>query len=135
MGDTVVKLIKDATIWVGEITVLPNDEVSAVRRLKHGLYKASLGLIEPKGHLADEESGGKDDKHSKIRDIPPGLIKLFGNGGNDSGGEGGQRHQNEEMQDRMAEDFEAAEKQNEEEARELGDVPAEGQYNYFTPLI
>jgi potassium channel subfamily K len=44
MGDTVVKAIKDCTLWVGKVTVLPGEQGATVV-IKHGLRKVvSLSL-------------------------------------------------------------------------------------------
>jgi len=79
MGDTVIKVVKDFTIWIGEITVIPSENSSIMERLKFGLYKASLGLV-PLDHSTDEASADREDE--SVRDIErfqtrnPGLFKL-----------------------------------------------------------
>src|SRR2546423_9399842 len=43
MGDTVIQLIKDLTIWLGEVTVLPSESSSIRQSLKIGLMKLTGG--------------------------------------------------------------------------------------------
>ena len=124
MGDTVVKSIKDATIWVGEITVLPSDEDTIANRLKHGVSKATLGQFDPRnpaGH--DVEQGNVDsDGDSGYKELHPGLVKLFGN-------VTGKRRANakdRKTNDRFAADFEEKEKKDESEARDQGNQWQQG---------
>lgn len=56
MGDTVVKGIRDLTIYLGEFTVLPG-EASTKDRLKHSTYKLTNGKLFTKGPMMDEPPG------------------------------------------------------------------------------
>jgi len=121
MGDTVVKTIKDVTIWLGEISVLPSDENSTKERLKHGIYKATLGKAASPHE--DVENGSDEAGASGYQELHPGLTKLFKRGG--------RRRQAPDKQDRanqdhMAKDFEDAEKKDESDARDKGDRWEEG---------
>jgi potassium channel subfamily K, other eukaryote len=132
MGDTVVKLVKDFTIWLGEITVLPSDDDTLGNRLKHGVYKATMGNLDLRNKKGDIENGdGDSDAGSSIREMPPGLTKIFRNG----------RHKPKESMrdrkagDRLAADFEASEKREEDVAREKGEKWEEDEHHYRRVLI
>lgn len=64
MGDTVVKGIRDLTIYLGEFTVLPG-EASTKDRLKHSGYKLTNGKIFTKGPMMDEPPGFLGEKHDE----------------------------------------------------------------------
>ena len=49
MGNTVIQLIKDVTIWLGEVTVLPSESVSIRQSLKFGVIKLTGGKIDVQG--------------------------------------------------------------------------------------
>lgn len=118
MGDTVVKAIKDATIWLGEITVLPSDESSARERLQHGLHKATMGKVS--SPHPDIEDGSEED--AGFQELHPGLARLFRAGGE-------QRRPDKRYRanrDELAKDFEQSEKVDESEARDHGDRLEEG---------
>jgi potassium channel subfamily K len=118
MGDTVVKAIKEVTIWLGEITVLPSDENSTRERLQHGLYKATLGKVSsphPDVEDAAEEGAGFQEMH-------PGLARLFRVGGEKRQPDKRDRANREEL----AKDFEQSEKVDESEARDQGNRLEEG---------
>lgn len=113
MGDTVVKAIKDATIWLGEITVLPSDESSMKDRLKHGIYRSTLGKVGSPHSNAESMAGAE----SGFQELHPGLAKLFRMGG------GGDRQYDTRPganQDELAKDFEQSERIDESEARKEG---------------
>lgn len=57
MGDTVVKLIRDATLWFGEITVLPQ-EGGMKQRLKKGGEKLKGGIFTGDQDPVEEPPGG-----------------------------------------------------------------------------
>lgn len=58
MGDTVVKGIRDLTLWIGEFTVLPR-EGSTVHKLKEGAQKAkNAKLFGRSGDTTEENPGG-----------------------------------------------------------------------------
>jgi potassium channel subfamily K, other eukaryote len=129
MGDTVVKAIKDITIWLGEITVLPSDEDSIGNRIKHGVYKATLGQIDPrKSAMKDIE---KNVDGNGVREMPPGLNKIFNNGLIN------RKKGNKEppAEDRFAADFEEAEKKDESEAHDRGDKALQDEHHYRHVLI
>ncbi|OAP59113.1 hypothetical protein AYL99_06411 [Fonsecaea erecta] len=132
MGDTVVKAVKDVTIWLGEITVLPSSEDTIANRLKHGVYKATLGQLDPRSPGSrDVEKGSETGSESGYQELHPGLVRLFRNGGKKhrSGGNG------ETPEDNLAADFEEEEKQGESEARDKGDRPEEDAHHYRHVLI
>src|SRR4051794_19886589 len=67
MGDTIIQLIKDLTIWLGEVTVLPSESSSIRQSLKFGLTKLIGGKINVQGIR---------DSNDNIEDAPPGLIRM-----------------------------------------------------------
>jgi hypothetical protein len=126
MGDTVVKAIKDLTIWFGEITVLPSEEEGLTDRLKHGIYKASLGKVDPRTQGARDveqnaDTNTDDDDDSGYQELHPGLARLFRRPGR---GRSGPR--NRERTKQMAAGLEESEKQDEERARGQGNRLEEG---------
>ncbi|EXJ89409.1 hypothetical protein A1O3_02476 [Capronia epimyces CBS 606.96] len=123
MGDTVVKAVKETTIWLGEITVLPSDEDTTRNRLKHGLYKATLGKIDPRHSFSrDMEEGSSNDDDEK--ELHPGLIRLFGRHGRKRRNKGDHK-----AVDRLAADFEGSEEIDETNARNQGDRAEEGRFD------
>ncbi|KAK2752686.1 Potassium channel [Arachnomyces sp. PD_36] len=85
MGDTLVKGVRDATIYVGELTVLPGD-YGVVTRLRAGLYKVSNGKIPATGRSqpsntreqeidqADENAPERDGyEQTKTRELEDAL--------------------------------------------------------------
>ena len=123
MGDTVIKLIKEVTIWLGEITVLPSESGSVQQSLKLGVMKLTGGQINVK---AVQES---DDN---IEEAPPGGIHTPHR-------QKPNRHpldkQDVEAAQKIASDFEKAEKLDEAEARRHGDRLAEDIHHYRHMLI
>ncbi len=120
MGDTVVKAVKDLTIWLGEVTVLPSDDESPTSRLKHGL-QATLGKVYSRqSDMRDVEEGSDSDEES-FQELHPGLAKAFHR-------RGGRRARKKDRQneDRLVADWEESEKIDESEARDRGDLPEEG---------
>ena len=72
MGDTVVKGIRDLTIYLGEFTVLPG-EASTKDRLKHCAAKVTNGKLFTKGPMMDEPPGilgEKNDEDSEKKSKP-----------------------------------------------------------------
>lgn len=72
MGDTVVKSVRDLTIYLGEFTVLPG-EASAKDRLKQSLAKLTNGKHFTKGPMMDEPPGflgEKTDEDSENQTSP-----------------------------------------------------------------
>ncbi|EXJ95278.1 hypothetical protein A1O1_00398 [Capronia coronata CBS 617.96] len=129
MGDTVVKAVKDATIWLGEITVLPSDEDSTRNRLKYGIYKATLGKAGySHSYLKDvEEGSGIDDGEQELQ---PGLARLFGRHGRSR-----PNRNVRETGDRVAADFERSEKADESHARKHGERSEEDEHHYRHALL
>lgn len=124
MGDTVVKSIKDITIWLGEITVLPSDEDSVRNRLRHGIYKATLGKVDSRRQAArDVEEGSDLDGGSGIRELHPGLLRIFRNGAKHGEKVKGSARNTSE---RLAADFEQSEARDESIARDRGEKWEEG---------
>jgi potassium channel subfamily K, other eukaryote len=131
MGDTVVKSVKDATIWLGEVTVLPSDDASVSSRLKYGLERLTLGLLDPESsprQAVKKQSSDSDEQG--FQELHPGLAKVFG-----------QRRlrkvnkKRQEAGERLASEFEATEKLEEEEAKDRGDEIAEDEHHYRRMLL
>lgn len=98
MGDTVVKAVKDVTIWFGEVTVLPSDEGSTKDRLKHGIYKATMGIVDPRSANSGDVEEGYQEMH-------PALTRVFrGRDGKKS------KRQDRTTKDRLTANFERSEK-------------------------
>ena len=119
MGDTVVKAIKEGTIWLGEITVLPNDEQGTKERLKYGVYRLTLGKIDTRqAELKDLEKssgGGSGEQSEGFQELHPGMARVFRP-------KGGRRNNKEHMatEDRLAAEFEDSEAIDESIARGRG---------------
>ncbi|KAL2440958.1 Outward-rectifier potassium channel TOK1 [Exophiala dermatitidis] len=129
LGDTVIKTVKDVTIWLGEITVLPSDEASTRERLRQGLYKATLGKLDSRHTYAkDVEQGSNTDEAEK--ELHPGLAKLFGRHGRRRENQGAH-----ETGDRLAADFERSEEEGESLAREHGERAEEDEHHYRHALL
>lgn len=128
MGDTVVKAIKDVTIWLGEVTVLPSDEGSTLERLKYGLYKATLGRIDPKGKIKDEEELASDE--DDFEELHPGLAKTLPRRRKQKA-----KRNEKKTEDRLASNMEETEKLEEDQARKKGDRIAEGLYISFDQML
>ncbi|MCJ1468608.1 Potassium channel [Pseudocyphellaria aurata] len=67
MGDTVVKGIRDLTIYLGEFTVLPG-EASTKDRFRHSAYKLTSGKFFTKGPLMEEPPGLLGEKNDEDRE-------------------------------------------------------------------
>ena len=117
MGDTVIQLIKDLTIWFGEVTVLPSESGSIRQSLKFGLMKLTGGKINVQG-LRDSDDN--------IEDTPPGLVRMPHRQKQES------RHNKKDVEaaQKLASAFEKAEKLDEDEARRQGDRIAEDIHHY-----
>ncbi|OQV07573.1 hypothetical protein CLAIMM_11985 isoform 2 [Cladophialophora immunda] len=132
MGDTVVKAVKDVTIWLGEITVLPSSEDTIANRLKHGVYKATLGQLDPRSSGSrDVEKGSETGGGSGYQELHPGLARLFRNGVRKRK----KGEKDNDTKDRLAADFEEEEKQEESDARDKGDRGQEDVHHYRRLLI
>ncbi|EXJ57667.1 uncharacterized protein A1O5_12457 [Cladophialophora psammophila CBS 110553] len=132
MGDTVVKAVKDVTIWLGEITVLPSSEDTISNRLKHGVYKATLGQLDPRNPGSrDVERGSDTGSESGYQELHPGLARLFRNSRQkQNAGENDKK-----TKDRLAADFEEEEKRDESDARDKGDRWQEDAHHYRHVLL
>ena len=80
MGDTVVKAIRDLTLYLGEFTVLPGD-ASTMARVKQAVSKATGGKImgldtieEAPGILGDEPSGDTEKAQGGARAAGTDLL-------------------------------------------------------------
>ncbi|KIW44471.1 uncharacterized protein PV06_02937 [Exophiala oligosperma] len=127
MGDTVVKAIKDATIWLGEVTVLPSDESSMKDRLMHGIYRSTLGKVGSP-HFDVENKAGEE---SGFQELHPGLAKLFRIGG----GERPDNTRDGANRDELARDFEQSERIDESEAHKEGKFGEENEHHLRHVLI
>jgi potassium channel subfamily K, other eukaryote len=122
MGDTVIQLIKDLTIWLGEVTVLPSESGSIRQSLKFGLTKLTGGRINVQGIR---------DSNDNIEEAPPGLIHMPHRQKQES------RHNKKDVEaaQRLASVFEKAEELDEEEARRQGDQLIQDIHHYRHLLI
>ncbi|KAK5106026.1 hypothetical protein LTS08_000142 [Lithohypha guttulata] len=84
MGDTVVKGVKDATIWLGELSVLPSSEGSTRDRLKQSMHRITNGKLSLVSNIHEKEEDTtyrvQEDEEARgdgLQNMPPGLIKLF----------------------------------------------------------
>jgi len=117
LGDTVVKGIRDATLYLGEFTLLPG-EASTGDRVKQALSKVTGG-----------KTGLKIT--GKITEQPPGM----GGGGR---AEDGEQHGAEELAaatDRMAGKIEDEELAERDEARRKGDALGENIHEYHYLIV
>ncbi len=57
MGDTIIKVIRDATLWLGEITVLPEKD-RTLALLKHGAQKITKGKFLEDDAPTEDQPGG-----------------------------------------------------------------------------
>jgi potassium channel subfamily K, other eukaryote len=121
MGDTVVKIIKDFTIYLGEITVLPSDEGGLSDSLKYGVYKITGGKVGNKVTRTTDNDG---------EEPPPGMV----NTPEQSQQRGPNQHDVESAR-HLANQLEGEEKQDEQEARNRGDPVAEDEHHYRHLLI
>lgn len=65
MGDTIVKIIRDATLWIGHLTVLPGEQ--GIRsEFKTGLYRLTSGKVFS-GHVEEAPPGilGETKRHTE----------------------------------------------------------------------
>jgi len=124
MGDTVVKVVKDLTIWLGEVTVLPHDENGFLDRLRYGLFKLTFGKIDFKnsGPMRDNVDSEVDEDIRRFEEMNPGLVHMYPRQ------EEGKHHNKRDLEagDELAADFEESERQSERRARQRGDSIAEG---------
>jgi len=121
MGDTVVKVIKDFTIYLGEITVLPSDEGGLSDRLKYGVFKVT-------GSNGGNLTSFKRDDQAKEK--PPMMADMPSQNEHR-----GPKQQNVEGAMRAADQLEKEEEQEEQEARDRGDKIAEDEHHYRHLLV
>lgn len=124
MSDTVVKAVKDATIWLGEVTVLPSDDSSTLERLRYGIYKITMGkqaALRKRNQRSPAGSSSDDDTQVEALE-PPGRILGRHNRRHNQHVQAGQ------IEQRLAADFEKAEAADEEKAKQHGDKPAEDEH-------
>jgi potassium channel subfamily K, other eukaryote len=134
MGDTVVKGVKDATIWLGEVTVLPSNEASVIDRLRYGVERMTLGFIDPERAPNfpnwTKKQKPEDDDSSDIQEMPPGLTKILPLRRRK------RMSRNERnVGERLAEDFAQEEKLEENDAKDRGDQIAEDEHHYRRQLL
>jgi potassium channel subfamily K len=122
MGDTVIQLIKDLTIWLGEVTVLPSESGSIRQSLKFGLTKLTGGKIDVQGIR---------DANDDVEETPPGFIRMP----HRKKQEPDHNKRDVENAQKLASHFERAEKLDEDEARRQGDRIAEDIHHYRHMLI
>lgn len=74
MGDTIVKEIRDLTIWIGNITVLPGEQ-GVLATVKESAYKVTRGRIftnsitdTPPGLLGESNKRVKDEENNERGD-------------------------------------------------------------------
>ena len=125
MGDTLVKAVKDATIYIGEITVLPGEGAGVRDRLRNGLKMMTGGKLDS---LTKRLRNSPD---ARIEDAPPGF-------GFHPGAEvppDHPKHGDTEAVGAIADDFVEAEKASEKDAMDRGDKLAEDEHHYRHILI
>ncbi|KAK3177457.1 hypothetical protein Dsin_033180 [Dipteronia sinensis] len=131
MGDTVVKGVKDVTIWIGEVTILPSSQGSVMERLRYGIFKALHLRMSQSPEARDEERPSDSDSNSKDTPLQqPGLVKLFRFPRRFL-----RSKRADEDEDRLGKDFEESERKAESEARSKGDRTAEDEHHYHHVLI
>ena len=131
MGDTVVKAIKDLTIWLGEISVLPSEEGGVLSRLKYGVYTATRGKIDmEKGQQIETGDKEVDEDWHNFQETNPGLIRMPNQQKDSRMHSKKLMHQGNEL----ATAFEQSEKQEEAAANKRGDPIAAGKLPSSTPF-
>jgi potassium channel subfamily K, other eukaryote len=136
MGDTVVKVIKDLTIWLGEISVLPSDQGRIVDRLKYGAAKATNGSLVSKMIMEQnttDEREELDEDFRNFQEANPGLVKMPAR--DKHHGHGHRRKFNIETAERLGKDMEEEEKMEEDDAKLRSDWVAEDDHHYRHILI
>lgn len=81
MGDTVVKGVKDVTIWIGEVSFLPSDEARVRDRLRHGAFWLTAGYVNRPDGIIEQERNSKreevEEDWSTFKVLHPGLVQVF----------------------------------------------------------
>ncbi|KZF20458.1 potassium channel-like protein [Xylona heveae TC161] len=115
MGDTVIKIIRDVTLWIGDITILPSDKRS-LRNLTRSFTKSASGDLEEApgllGTLKRRASGTQAHRHNS--NSTTGANRVV---------------------DEATKQMEREELTDEEKARERGDKPAENAHHRHYLLI
>lgn len=132
MGDTVVQWVKDATIWLGEVTVLPSNEATMTERLRYGIHRTLFGQDTAQKKHQERRSARQvnedDTEKYPYLDQPPGKVL----------GRGGFRKRHGKVKDanqRIAADFEKLEAADERAARARGNKPAEDEHHLRRVLL
>ena len=139
MGDTVVKGIKDLTLILGELTVLPGEKGSVLDRIKVGISKVTGGRFtvgkhaQQAGKKIDEAEARTDGEYAGIEERPPGLIREPKRQGEGDKGDGQRR--DGAMVERVAGDFENEEAEEANEAHERGEELDEDEHTYRYLLV
>jgi potassium channel subfamily K len=110
IGDTLIRFIRDVTLFIGEITILPGDQ-SFVDRIKNLFHMSWVGW------WLDETTGEKSKSSSKKDNA------AFGKEKTPAGPTGGSSHLEEEEQDK------------EQQAHQRGDFVAENIHHYHYLLF
>ena len=127
MGDTVVKFIKDFTIYLGEITVLPSEEGGLSDRLKYGMHKVSGGKV---GNIINRRKRTKSNSNSDKKEKPPAMVNM-----DPDHQRHGPNNDDVEAARHVADNLGNTEKQEEDAARARGDQIAEDEHHYRHLLI
>ncbi|KPI44668.1 Outward-rectifier potassium channel TOK1 [Cyphellophora attinorum] len=139
MGDTVVKWVKDVTIWVGEVTVLPSSESTILDRLKYGALKAIFGKRVARERHTQRISArqGRDEDTEAGENVaqPPGRILGLK--------QLRKRHKQDKQKsrdtmdpnERLAADYAEEEGNEEEDAKQHGNKVAEDEHHLRRQLL
>ena len=123
MGDTVIHMVKDLTIYLGEISVLPSDQGGVRESLRAGLQKATGGKID-----FQKLRRGDDD----IEEEAPGLARMPHR---ERKGNLPHNERDIEAVQKITSDFARAEELDEDEARKRGDTIAADIHHFRYILI
>lgn len=136
MGDTVVQWVKDVTIWLGAVTVLPSDDADMWDQFKYGVYKSIFGAHAARHKreqkLSEKQNNpwvaGDDEEDGPHLEEPPGRIlghRLLRR----------RRKAHKDASQRLAADFEKSEAADEEDAKQHGNKIAEDEHHYRRQLL
>ncbi|KAG4438859.1 hypothetical protein IFR05_005648 [Cadophora sp. M221] len=70
MGDTIVKGIRDLTLWIGNFTVLPGEQ-GVKATVREGALKVSRGRI---GVFGEGKEKGSEEDEGQEEEMPPGIL-------------------------------------------------------------
>ena len=113
MGDTIIKAIRDFTLWVGEVTVLPG-EGGVTKHFKYAARKVTNGRVFNEGPLMEK---------------PPGFLSEKSDGNSKNHNSGGA------AVDDIAEEYEKKELDEADEAKQKGDKLGEDIHYYHYLLV